>query len=91
MAHTHILRKQPSTSIDCKDCDFVAATQTSGTIYLPDPVTNPVGSRKVVKKTSATAPSPCKAWAEPWLTGRRPTPCRRSGNMSKAFLTAVSG
>jgi len=64
MALTLILRTQPS-SIDCKDCDFVSAAQTSGTIYLLDPATNPVGSRKVVKKTSARAPSPCKAWPEP--------------------------
>jgi hypothetical protein len=54
MAFTHSLRSA-SASIDCKDVDVVIVPTTSAvTISLPDPATNPVGSRRIIKKSGAS-------------------------------------
>jgi len=53
MAFTHSLRSASGT-IDCKDYDVVIVTATTATVNLPDPTSVPVGSRRIVKKTSAT-------------------------------------
>ena len=53
MAFTHSLRTA-SGSIDVKDYDVAIVTATTATINLPDPTSVPIGSRRIVKKTSAT-------------------------------------
>lgn len=55
MAFTHSIRNTSVTALDSKDFDVTVVSSTSAvTVNLPDPATNPVGSRRIVKKTGAS-------------------------------------